>query len=878
MMSRIVYLVSFLLLSVTLHAQDLIPRNPVDRFDKSTHDSHTHIDGVCSTIEILRTPEAILAQEEFLRWDRSGRPGWHELKDALIAMTIGERKNFFTYNFETSGYESKEFELRAIGEKAVIWVERAEFAPNKVSDEKIAELMRSLETSTPANSIDSQNGIVVNNRRIFGNAPNVDGSGRVSVLLTNIPVRENGLTTGGYFTSVNLSQTNSNSNRADIIYINTSLIYNPNRSVNLDGALSTLAHEDQHLIHASFGTLSTFLNEGQSEWAEIANGYDVRPASNLQTTQEVNRQLFTWRSGQTEVLFDYARAGLFHSYVAERVGPEATGTITRSGRNGVEAYNRALTGSGISFEELLIDFHTANLVNNAAVGSGNYVYRAPGRASMRTSGFASEYPSYLVDVASSGSVAYGGAEIIQWTGVEDFTITINSDNQVKHRLIGKSLNTAQISVIDINSGQAALTGQYESVQLISAKVQITGATELNEGPGSYSYSANWQPLPVERERISYHKNSAFYAELPGEQSDPARRDIARYATRFNSTITGIINQIGFAISGNALALRGSGTLKISLHTNIQNGFDANPDGGQNFLRFEPGLQLREKYIDIRTLSRGSNVVLLDGEDWQVQRNSEYWVVFEVLDASPDARVEFLIDAGSTNYSDSDYFPTRSRVFVRNSPATGVWARWSNSNNYLVNIQVTGLYEGTLDAPVFTTSPQSQYRPFYGSDFSVNVAASGTPTPIYIWTKDGQLFRTGPSSVLNLPSITEENSGVYSVRAANYAGYTEPISFIVDVVPPEFNLTQNYPNPFNNATTIGFSVAEDGFVAIDVYDITGRWVATLTRSNRLFRKGFHEVSLDADQLSSGVYVYNMRFTPSRTNGERFTETRKMLLVR
>jgi serine protease AprX len=88
----------------------------------------------------------------------------------------------------------------------------------------------------------------------------------------------------------------------------------------------------------------------------------------------------------------------------------------------------------------------------------------------------------------------------------------------------------------------------------------------------------------------------------------------------------------------------------------------------------------------------------------------------------------------------------------------------------------------------------------------------------------------------------------------------------------------FRSPFNNATTIGFSVAEDGFVAIEVYDLTGRLVSTLTRPNRLFRRGFHEVSVDADQLASGVYLYHLRFTPSKTNGERYSETRKMLLVR
>jgi hypothetical protein len=871
-------LVFSLLFPGLLAAQEINPIPLKGQQNRDLHGDHIHVDGFCTTLDILNTREAILAQEEFVRWDRSGRPGWTELQEAEIAMNIGDVKNFFVVNFDDNSYDSKEFELKAIGDRAVIWVERSELGPNKVSDEKIAEMLQNLENLTPNTSIDPTSGIVVNNRDVFGNAPNVDGTGKVSVLLTNIPRRDNGLTTGGYFTSVNLSQTNPNSNKADIIYINTALIYNPNRAIGLDGALSTLAHEDQHLIHANFATLSTFLNEGQSEWAEIVNGYEPRPATNLQTPEEVNRQLLTWRSNDTGVLFDYARAGLLHSYIAERVGVEAAGTITRSGRNGIQAYERALRNTGLFFEDILLDFHTANLVNDLNIGQGFFGYRGSGRASIRTSGFASEYPSYLVEVSTGGNVAYGGAEVKQWTGVENFFIELDSDFTMRHRLVAKTLNSGQNIVIDVYPGEFTLDGEYESVKLLSAKVLPVGSNEFNEGTSSYSYTTRWDPLPVERESISYSAESAFLAELPGDPAEEARRNIARYATRFSSTISGIINQVTLVVNGGDRSLQGTGTLKVSLHANIQNGTETETGASQPFPRFEPGMQLREKLVDLRSLSRGTNVILMDGEDWQVQRGSEYWVVFELIDNSPDGRVEFLLDEGSTDVANADYFPTRSRIFIRNSAGGGSWGSWSSNNNFLVGIQVTGLYDGPLTAPSFTTAPQQEYRPFYGADFTVSVQASGTPAPVYIWTKDGQLFRTGPSASLTLPSITEENSGTYSVRAANYAGYTDPIEFVVEVVPPEFNLAQNYPNPFNNSSTIGFSVAEDGFVTIDVFDVTGRQVATLTRPNRLFRRGFHEVSVDAEDLASGVYIYHMRFTPTTSNGNRYTNTRKMLLVR
>ena len=166
---------------------------------------------------------------------------------------------------------------------------------------------------------------------------------------------------------------------------------------------------------------------------------------------------------------------------------------------------------------------------------------------------------------------------------------------------------------------------------------------------------------------------------------------------------------------------------------------------------------------------------------------------------------------------------------------------------------------------------------FGSSLEVEVEATGTPAPYYIWTKNGVLFQSGTIPRLFIDEIKESDAGIYTVRAANYAGYTDQIEFIVDVVEPEFKLAQNYPNPFNNSTTFEFSVAEDGFVSIDVFDMTGRLVNSLT-PNRPFRRGFHQVSLDARHLASGVYLYHMQFTPSRNGGESYSSNRKMMLLR
>lgn len=89
------------------------------------------------------------------------------------------------------------------------------------------------------------------------------------------------------------------------------------------------------------------------------------------------------------------------------------------------------------------------------------------------------------------------------------------------------------------------------------------------------------------------------------------------------------------------------------------------------------------------------------------------------------------------------------------------------------------------------------------------------------------------------------------------------------VPQQFELEQNYPNPFNPTTTIQYGLPESGNVTMEVYDMTGRRVATLVNENQ--RAGWHEITFDASNLASGMYIYRMQ------SGD-FVNTRKLILVK
>jgi hypothetical protein len=92
-------------------------------------------------------------------------------------------------------------------------------------------------------------------------------------------------------------------------------------------------------------------------------------------------------------------------------------------------------------------------------------------------------------------------------------------------------------------------------------------------------------------------------------------------------------------------------------------------------------------------------------------------------------------------------------------------------------------------------------------------------------------------------------------------------------PTEAELQQNFPNPFNPSTTITFSMAQQGRVDLEVFDLLGRPVRSLVAGG--VPVGSHSVVWDGSdeegrRVSTGVYLYRFR-----TQG--LEHTRKMMLI-
>ncbi len=128
-------------------------------------------------------------------------------------------------------------------------------------------------------------------------------------------------------------------------------------------------------------------------------------------------------------------------------------------------------------------------------------------------------------------------------------------------------------------------------------------------------------------------------------------------------------------------------------------------------------------------------------------------------------------------------------------------------------------------------------------------------------------------------IVEDMSAISSIEVAGddrdqYFTIVRTASKNASRLPGDFVLSQNYPNPFNPTTAISFSLPEASDVVLDIFNVTGQKIMTLT--NSFHEAGTHQVewtgkNASGSQVASGIYFYRIQAGSNN-------ETKKMVLLK
>ncbi len=131
-----------------------------------------------------------------------------------------------------------------------------------------------------------------------------------------------------------------------------------------------------------------------------------------------------------------------------------------------------------------------------------------------------------------------------------------------------------------------------------------------------------------------------------------------------------------------------------------------------------------------------------------------------------------------------------------------------------------------------------------------------------WNVIGFVSGNGTTSEPQVYSYSDKLAGVtahrlyYRLKQVDFDGsYDYSDILTAEIAPSSFTLAQNYPNPFNPSTVITYSLPENGFVILKVYDVLGSEVASLVNEQK--SAGNYSVEFNASDLGSGVYFYTLK---------------------
>lgn len=210
--------------------------------------------------------------------------------------------------------------------------------------------------------------------------------------------------------------------------------------------------------------------------------------------------------------------------------------------------------------------------------------------------------------------------------------------------------------------------------------------------------------------------------------------------------------------------------------------------------------------------------------------------------------------------------TDSRVNQDNLIILGDYNDRINASTYA---SATSPYQIFLEDPnytIVTKSLEDAGRTSYRSSSMIDHIMINTKMSAF--HIDGSEQVENPSYIASYLNTTSDHYPVYTrFLFTDLVSIDNPSANL----PQNITLAQNYPNPFNPTTTIQFELPSADVISINVYDVTGRLISSLS-NNQSYSAGAHQLTFDASALSSGLYFYHLQ----SASGVNITQ--KMMLIK
>lgn len=316
-----------------------------------------------------------------------GHHSYYEVGDVITMLTLDDEMGYYFFD---------DYELRAIGMVAEVWVQVDLSYPAGdpreypvVTDEQIAYLLDQFDTNiyptdtTYFGTPDYHDG-VYSLLAAWGYVPEdyyVEENGRNMIMVSNVRDESYYNSSYPYYIAGFYSPSYEAYFDRNIINIDS---HQWEERVGPDGNRpylyeSIIAHEYQHLIHDDYNPDDDlFMNEGCSMYAEPLCGYPFPWSDANAFLQTPDNSLTKWSDqGGINILADYGSSLMWTIYLSDHFGgADFISHFVQAGIPGIEGINAALEYFGYTdtFENVYHDWRIANLIHSDRPGYGKYNY------------------------------------------------------------------------------------------------------------------------------------------------------------------------------------------------------------------------------------------------------------------------------------------------------------------------------------------------------------------------------------------------------------------------------------------------------------------------------------------------------------------------
>lgn len=403
---------------------------------------------------------------------------------AAPALPIGTERTFFAPDFRSMQQYTVSAVLRGVGSFCYVFVEEAEWN-TRVTPRTVQAIIRAFDAATPANP---QQGTYATLTKFFGAPPDIDGNGRIILLLLNIR-DAHGVNqyTAGFFNPTDQSRGllrtpgfrgfPIRSNEADMLYIDTQPL-----DPNSERAHNVIAHEFQHLLNWQHDAReATWVDEGCATYAAFLCGYSVR--EHITAFEKMpSVSLIAWPEGNANSLPHYGAAFLWMLYLHEQYG--GIGTVVEIVQNrgtSLTGVSDALASRGITqtFSEIFTAWKLANYLSD---------YRAIS-LSLAPRRWHRSYPSGT----QHGELSNFSAAYIGFEDAAGLTLGFSSSSPASsaaHAIEFHRTGTIDINKIELSAGNAGslvLSNTATEVILVPSLQAETINAQVQSA--TYQYSA-----------------------------------------------------------------------------------------------------------------------------------------------------------------------------------------------------------------------------------------------------------------------------------------------------------------------------------------------------------------------------------------------------